>query len=441
MADLKPKADPATVIVQLSALLRQAQVYDLANVLFNNAIPSLVNLVRAAADDGDLSIDLAADSFFINKTMVRLSSTSFEPAEVLKRTLARFDVQQVRFAANLTEADLREFLLAYQEHLKSGRAADLKKLAGRVAFVEVKNTAGAAAVIDARQNVLRMYARLAVLLKETIDKAAAGKPFRSPLMRKTVQGLVQASEGRDALLSGLTRFPSFRGELHFHLAAVSALTLLMARRLQLPRTALIDVVMAAAFHDLGRVSQSAGASHGERWISQVPFDSMLLAVRDGFSPEATIQATAAWEVGVPVKHADVWSPSLLGRLIAVPCAFELLTSPPAPARGLPPDQALRVISDGVGRQYDARVVKLFTGTVGVFPVGSTVRLTNGAIAVVLDVPRDAHAFNRPLVKIVRDETGPCDVLLDLATDPAGLAVVAAVDPVDEQVNPTHFLLA
>jgi len=68
-------------------------------------------------------------------------------------------------------------------------------------------------------------------------------------------------------------------------------------------------------------------------------------------------------------------------------------------------------------------VRLFVQTIGLFPVGTTVRLTTGQLAIVLEVPKDAVNFGRPVVKSSRT-TRAVDYTLDLANDPSGAAISA-----------------
>jgi len=84
---------------------------------------------------------------------------------------------------------------------------------------------------------------------------------------------------------------------------------------------------------------------------------------------------------------------------------------------------------------------LFVSVVGVYPVGSMLRLSNGATAVVVSLPSDPGSADRPVVKIVRAGDGTAaDTLFDLSAA-AGVHVLGSV-PVDEMhENPLHFLLA
>jgi hypothetical protein len=199
---------------------------------------------------------------------------------------------------------------------------------------------------------------------------------------------------------------------------------------------LVDVVVAAALHELDgpRVPGSTFVS------GTAPFASMVTAVRDAWTTDAMLQATAAFESHSMVMHEDVWAPGPLGRLLAVPCAFDRMTSGQGEQR-YAPDQAMRSISNSAGLRFDARVVRLFTATLGVYPIGSAVRLNTGETAIVLEVPREARAYSRPVVKIIRNEHGPCDQVVDLAADPQQRHVVASVDALQEDLNPTAFLLA
>lgn len=433
----QPAVDPALFVKDAALLLKLAQVHALENKIFDGPVKGLIQVLDKAAVD--VVLVSMADTTFVNGVLARLRGSLAESADMLRKALERIDVQELTFERGITEGELREFLGQYQLAFRSPTpAADAKNIKGRVRVRSISGnlTSGPAFQIDARQNVLRTFARLAVTTQEALTALQAGQPFRSTNLRRAVQSLADAAVGHESLLAGITRFPNFRGELHYHLTSVAALTLLMAMRLQLPKAALAEVTMAALFHDVGR----AGGAGTEEDAVLAPIRS-LLKLSEQPSMEALVQASAAFEAGLPLHSHQVWNPGPLGRLIAVPCRFDLLTGGKPPRRSLAPDQALRMIQDQAGVRFDPLVVRLFVQTVGLFPVGTTVRLSTGQLAIVLEVPHDAVNFARPVVKVVRDEAGPADYTLDLATDAAGATIVASVDAVEEGVNPPHFLLS
>ncbi|MBL8949601.1 MAG: hypothetical protein JNK82_02415 [Myxococcaceae bacterium] len=432
-----PAVDPAPFVKDVALLLKLAQVHALENSIFDGPVRALVQVLDKAGTE--VVLVSMADTTFVNGVLARLRGSLAESADMLRKALERVDVQELVFERGITEAELREFLVAYQRAFRSPTpAAAAKEIRCRVRLKTISGnlTSGPAFQIDARQNVLRTFARLAVTTEEALAAVQAGQPFRSTNLRRAVQSLADAAVGHEALLAGITRFPNFRGELHYHLTSVAALTLLMAMRLELPKAALAEVTMAALFHDVGR----AGREPSEDDAVLAPIRS-LLKLSEQPSAEALVQASAAFEAGLPLHSKKVWSPGALGRLIAVPCRFDLLTGGKPPRRALAPDQALRMIQDQAAVRFDPLVVRLFVQTVGLFPVGTTVRLSGGQLAIVLEVPADAVNFSRPVVKVVRDEMGPADYTIDLATDEGGATIVGSVDAVEEGVNPPHFLLS
>jgi hypothetical protein len=74
-------------------------------------------------------------------------------------------------------------------------------------------------------------------------------------------------------------------------------------------------------------------------------------------------------------------------------------------------------------------VDAFIRLLGIYPVGTTVRLNTGEIGIVVGIHRDAQ--DRPKLKLVRDRRGnflriPMD--LDLSHDDAGRKIVGTMDP-------------
>lgn len=437
-----PATDLAVAMQQVAVLLKLAQVYQADNAMLAAPVQAVVELVRRL---GELTVVSMADSFFINGALVRLKPGFYEHADGLRRTLQRLGAQEIGFASTLDEAALRDFLGQLQTALRGDVSQLAATLTGAVRLRSLQgslSTGGPSFAIDARQNLLRAFARLTISTQEMLTRLEEGKPFRTPALRKAVQGLAEASVGYESLLAGLTRFPNFQGQAHSHLSTVAALVLLMARRLGLTRAALVETVLAALMHDTARRGVERfrdDPARAEAEAVRTPVATLLELGAAG-DTEALVQAAVAFEVALPAWQTGPLSPGVLARLIAVPCAFDLLTSARPPRRPVAPDQALRVLHDQSGTRFDPRVVRLFTATIGLYPVGTTVRLSGGQLAIVVEVPLEARDFLKPVVKVIRDESGAVDRTVDLAHEP-GLHITGSVDAVEQGVNPPHFLLA
>ena len=107
-----------------------------------------------------------------------------------------------------------------------------------------------------------------------------------------------------------------------------------------------------------------------------------------------------------------------------------------------PDQALRLLYNQVNVRFDERIVRLFAGVMGLYPVGSTVRLSSGELAIVVQVSGEPAAFAKPRVKVFRSAQGqPADFLVDLMAAGETRTIAASVDPSEVQINVPQFLLA
>lgn len=428
-------ASASDLLIASARVLRLAQQHPINNAVFVTPIATLLGLLRDC--EGDTTVIVFADTVFVNGSAVKLNAAVHEAAEGLRKLFTRLAVHELTWPERMEEEELRAFLTVMQQGWQSAHPEEtFKTPQGRIRLRALDGVLDGSAMfsIDARQNVLRGFARVALVAKNALERAAKGQTFRTPNLRKAVQGMADASIGYESLLSGLTRFPNFSGTLHFHLATVAALTMLMARKLKLPRAQMLDLVVAALLHDLGR------AVPGPSEPLAVAKRTLVRLSVPPASEEGLLQAATAFELGLSANQRGVWAPGSAARLIAVPCAFDLLTCPTEGEKPLAPDQAVRTIREQSGVRFDPFAVDLFTATVGLFPVGSTVRLTGGQLAVVLEVPANSGSFTRPVVKVIRENGANVDYVLDLSKEPDN-AIAASVAPEEEGVNPPHFLLA
>lgn len=438
-----------TVLGRVTICLKLATMHQLANTALQAPMKALLEIVNPALEGGGaVALQLIDDSFFMNREIIKLDFSSFESSQALRTILRRLGAHEIAISAPLSDGELRDFLATFQRHYLGATPKEiLKERPGKVMLRTIAKTKADAFAgeIDARQNVVRCYALTAMAVQKITEGMASGKPVRLGSARRAIQALSDAAVDHESLLVGITRFPGLSGQPHFHLATTAALTLLMGRRLGLPRDALGDLCMSALFHDVARSDLHGGEKGLEDASSlssqRLALLSLLRLSTLGTATDNLERIAITQEVLAPAERTGEFGPTVAARLISVACAYDLMTNVPPPKRGLLPDQALRIILDKAGTRFGPRATKLFAGVVGLFPVGTTVELTGGVLAVVLEAPEDPARFSRPRVKVVRDASGRGDYVVDLSDPKSNLQILRSVDPVEQSVDVPQFLLA
>ncbi|APQ10607.1 diguanylate cyclase [Pseudomonas oryzihabitans] len=120
------------------------------------------------------------------------------------------------------------------------------------------------------------------------------------------------------------------------------------------------------------------------------------------------------------------------KIIAVVDAYDAITSDRPYSKGRSSLEALRILFEARGSQFDEAVVLAFIQLIGVYPPGEIVELSTGEVGIVIGF--DAGTKLKPRLLIVLDgDKQPCpERVLDLARDPldvqGGFVSVRAVKP-------------
>jgi hypothetical protein len=201
--------------------------------------------------------------------------------------------------------------------------------------------------------------------------------------------------------------------------------------------------MSAAFHDVALDELPPPANEMVTQdeleaLERVPLKTILRLTENTLDGDALERIAVAWEHTRPLHATGIG----VAQLVAVPCVFDRLTRPPPPRRVTLPDEALRLIIGQAGSRFDPRVVRLFVSVVGLYPVGTAVKLNSGELGYVVEAPTDAAQFARPRVQVVKAPSGQANYLLDLAAPSETRFITGSVDPAElAGVNVMDFLLA
>jgi putative nucleotidyltransferase with HDIG domain len=259
-----------------------------------------------------------------------------------------------------------------------------------------------------------------------LNSAAQGKPVSLPEAETAVRSCVQSIlRNPDALLwmSKIRNRDEYTAE---HCLNVSILAIAFGRHLELTEEELYTVGLAGLLHDVGKMRVpaeilnkpgkltdkefkiiSTHAVHGRNLLQQTPQ-----------IPKAVIEAAHGHHEridggGYPLhtKGEDI---SPYARIIAIVDSYDAITSNRCYSDARPVTEAMKILYENRGKQFDEELTLDFIQFVGLYPPGSIVELENGMVGLVL--AKNKGAQHLPKIIRVRDEDKqPCAYkLLDLS---------------------------
>lgn len=406
----------------LSALfmgVRTAQIHDPGNKAFENAVMQVRETAQALfAVTGAFSIQFVEESAFLNGARIRFDGGAYDSMKKLRGILEGRGMGGVEMQTPPSPQAVRSLILGFSPKAQLSESLKVELAAQQIGLLGVQTFADGAKGglrIDRRVFAAQCYAKLILAVREQQERAqqelagtAEGRPPRLRAVR-VIQDLVELCGDRMDFLLRLG--VQTHGAEPESLAAASTCTLsiAMGHALGISRQELVDLGVAALFHNLGR-------SIGEptlRLGARAAFSRLLRAGRQGRN--GYLRAVLVAEQGTIAGDALPWGggrprPHLFARIIGVAAGYSALVLGCDPARDGPVDPmiALQVMArDRTGR-FDARIVDLLINLLRTYPAGTEVRLDTGDHAFVKSQIAGSR-WDRPIVTV----TGPEPRSLDL----------------------------
>ena len=231
-------------------------------------------------------------------------------------------------------------------------------------------------------------------------------------------------------LVSLARLKTADTYTYLHSVAVGGLMTAVARDLGLPQEQQERAALAGLLHDFGKALTPADILNKKGALLDAEFDVVRqhpvigesLLVAAGFDDADVLHVVKHHHErmdgkGYPDRLAAAQLP-LLTRIGAVCDVYDAITSNRPYKAGWDPAESLRHMAKGEGH-FDVQILKSLVRVLGIFPVGSLVRLESGFLAVVIE--RGAHPLQPPQVRIfysatLRIQVFPRDVDLSNASD-------------------------
>lgn len=390
------------LVFLLNGLLRTSRLYTGDNTALDAPALEFGTVLRGLVDLlGAVHLVNVEDHVFVNDVRLRLRPQEQMVVDTFAGELQRHAVGGLSFHAPLEMFETR--LLAGALGAPPGeppraalgaRVASIRNLEvfGRYRF----RVSGERPVVQRGHDAV---ARQAAAVARDAVAALGARRLPNPLpVRRAVVDLVESLDGAlgSAASSSLRRGAGSPGERH--LVSVCQLALLLARQLGLPEAALADLGVTAMLHDVGYVAGGDRDSHASAGFR-------VLVRQRGFHEGKLRRLRAVLEHHMPARTEGGLQPSLFARILRIADDYDVLTASRAGLHGLPPPTAQAAMWAARGSLYDADLLALFVQTLGLYPPGSLLELSNGRWVVSVSGGRDAERFAWPVVRVVRESGG------------------------------------
>ena len=450
-------ADVATLddlVRRMAAATRGATLYSPSHPLVRRGVDSLAALCQTLLEQTDsLVIGFLGDDVVVNAQRLPRSASALAG---FARDLREREIEKISVARGVMKEELSTFVLELADRRSPlALSARLDQKGVRNITIGRINVEQDPPATPGMAAVKQVYDTAVATAEELWHTAKAGDKPDPNAAKKIIESLARlVGQDRTSLLA-LTALKRYDNYTFTHMVNVSVLSMAQARALNLQGPLLREFGFAALMHDIGKVNTPLEVLNKPDRLTAEEFRIMQQHVVDGAhilrrTPEMPALApVVAFEhhlrqdlSGYPEKIGRR-SLNLCTQIVSIADVYDALRSKRVYRDGLSSERVRAIMTEKDSPAFNTKLLRRFVNLIGLFPVGTLVRLNTEEIAVVVhEHPSDPF---RPQVKIVRDRAGAAieEPLVVNTWESGGgdapWAVVEAVDPEAVAIDPLQYM--
>ncbi|MBN2265940.1 MAG: HD domain-containing protein [Candidatus Aminicenantes bacterium] len=429
----RPAADPKPfqrtgldLLTRFHIVDKIAKIYDPRNSIFQEQGRHLFETLDAVLKEaGAASLRVRHGGVLLNGARLKFGVATYGMFKAVIEEFRARSVEAVTFLPGISREELQTFMSVFAKRETKGgdvfpRLLDDLAAAG-VDRVELERSSSEEAPQGVRQSSARLFFLSIVHLKESFARNQRDEPIKISTTRRLMQSIYDHIIEDEGFIYGLTNIKNHDEYTLNHSVNVCLLAAALGRRLGLSRAELVDLGMAAFFPDLGKtetpleiLNKPGRLSDDERAIMEKhPFHGAeKLALLREFRrlPLRAIHVALEHHIkedfsGYPryFRKSDV---NLYSKIVKVVDVFDAITTKRVyRTKDFTRAEALSLMLEQSGTEFNPVILKVFVNMMGVFPVGTLVALTTGELGIVQDIPPDPSLILRPAVKLITDANG------------------------------------
>jgi HD-GYP domain-containing protein (c-di-GMP phosphodiesterase class II) len=253
----------------------------------------------------------------------------------------------------------------------------------------------------------------------TVANPRLGREFRAAF-----EDILYDLQSNKQVMVQLSNIYSTDNYLYAHSVNVGIYSAALGMALGLNRDQLLDLGIGAMLHDIGKtqipleILNKPGKLTDEEYTMMKDHSMLGYEMLKEHPDIPLISAHCALQhherldgTGYPrrLKGSEI---HLFGQIVGIADVYDALTTNRVYRQAYLPHEALELLFTSTG-QFDSELIRKFRDNVAIYPLGLTVTLNTGEVAVVVDI--NTKFPHRPILRVLKDGGGT-DVLVPYEVD-------------------------
>lgn len=269
---------------------------------------------------------------------------------------------------------------------------------------------------DLRMIARKTYVQVLASVKEVAQKVRARKRAGIGKTLRMAQNMVDLMMADESMFKALSTIRVYDDYTFCHSVNVAILSMCMGRHIGLSKGSLERLGLCGLLHDIGKVEVPEEILNKPGKLTPDEFEEMKKHALNSVRLIVKIQASRDRKARLllpPFEHHLKYDLSgypqterkkpitLFGRILTIADVYDAVTSPRVYRSSiLSPDRALGMMLKGAGKDFDPILIKVFINMLGVYPIGTLLKLDTGEMGLVEETREEAH---RPRVMLLNSD--------------------------------------
>lgn len=255
----------------------------------------------------------------------------------------------------------------------------------------------------------RICAKSGAVMRQMFNEARMGQALNTEIAKTVSEEITNSVMRNQGALISVVRLKTKDDYTYMHSVAVCALMVALGQQLGLPEDQVRLAGLAGLMHDIGKIGVPLDVLNKPGALTQDEFKVVRNHPTEGYHILKTLEDLHPSVLDVCLHHHERIDGkgypeglkgdeiSLLSKMGAVCDVYDAITSNRPYKKGWEPGDSIKRMAEWAGAHLDAAVFQAFVKSIGIYPVGSLVKLSSDRMAIVIE--QNQKSLLAPLVKI------------------------------------------